>query len=56
MDIIKKYNNIRFTGKDVIECTEGIDYCIQMIKSNTIQYGIWKEKMIRYRCLKKKEK
>lgn len=44
MDIIKKYNNIRFTGKDVIECTEGIDYCIQIIKSNTIQYGIWKEK------------
>ncbi len=43
IDVIKKYNSIRFTGKDVIECTEGIDYCIQMIKSNIIQYGIWKE-------------
>ena len=43
-DVLKKYNSIRFTGKDVIECKEGIDYCIQMIKSNTIQYGIWKEK------------
>lgn len=55
-DIIKKYNSIRYTGKDIIECTEGINYCIQMIESNTIQYGIWKEKDNKMQVINEKKK
>lgn len=41
-DILEKYKSIRYTGKDIIECTEGINYCINMIYNNKIKYAYWK--------------
>ncbi len=40
-DILKKYKKIRFEGNDIIECTEGIDYCIKMIENNCLTYVEW---------------
>ena len=41
-DILKQYKTIRYSGKDIIECTEGINYCIDMINNNTLKYAEWK--------------
>ena len=41
-DILKQYKTIRYTGKDIIECTEGINYCVNMINNNIIKYANWK--------------
>ena len=41
-DILEQYKSIRYTGKDIIECTEGIDYCVDMINNNTMKYANWK--------------
>ena len=41
-DILKQYKTIRYSGKDIIECIEGINYCIDMINNNTLKYTEWK--------------
>lgn len=41
-DILEQYKTIKYTGKDIIECTEGIDYCVDMINNNIIKYANWK--------------
>lgn len=40
-DVLEKFKKIRFSGNDIIECTEGINYCINMINTNTIKYTEW---------------
>jgi hypothetical protein len=41
-DLLKKYKDTRFDGNDVINCVEGINYCIDMINTKNFLYKEWK--------------
>lgn len=42
-DILKKYEKIKYSANDIIFCTEGIDYCLEMVNNNVLYYLEWKE-------------
>ena len=42
-DIIKKYKSIVITDKDIVNSTEGIDYCIDLLKNKENAYSYYEK-------------
>lgn len=47
-DLIEKYKKLKITPDDIISPSEGIDYCIELIKKRKIRYSILTRKDDKY--------